>query len=218
MSKSPEIKAVVFDWDDTCVSTIPPIWALHKFVASTYYNKTLGDEEIKQHWGKPLHELVRHLYEIDDHVPAFEYLAKHKADREYFKKFFDGVEELLGRLALSRKVGLVTAHIREFVQVEFDYLEFDASTFHYIQTSDDTEFHKPDPRVFDPTKQWLASEGIKPEEALYIGDSLLDLQASMGAGLQYLGVTTGLYDQQTFLDAGADSMSSLTALEAYLES
>src|SRR5687768_9277251 len=97
------VKAVLVDWDDTCVSTIEPIWLLHKFVAGKYYDKLLSDEDIRQHWGKPMHELVKLLYETDDHEQAFRNILNHVHVSEFEKKFFDGVPELLSKIASSKK-------------------------------------------------------------------------------------------------------------------
>ena len=108
----PEIKAVLLDWDDTCVNTIGPIWLLHKFVAAEYYDKDLKDEEIKEHWGKPLPELVKLLYDTHDHELAFKNILLHKESPEYYKQFFANVTELLSKIALNKKLGLVTAHVR----------------------------------------------------------------------------------------------------------
>jgi HAD superfamily hydrolase (TIGR01549 family) len=192
MPVSPEVKAVLLDFDDTCVKTIEPIWRLHKFIAATYYNKKLSDEELHTHWGKPLHELVQHLYDTDDHKIAFQNIYKHKDDAEYFKEFFEKVPELLEKIAGQKKLALITAHVREFLEIEFKYLNFNPDTFDYIQTSDETPHHKPDARVFEPAIGWLKTLAIQPAEALYVGDSFKDHEAAVNAGMQFVGVTTGL--------------------------
>lgn len=61
-----KIKGILFDHDDTLVGTIQAKWAQHKFLAKTFYRKTLTDNELHLHWGKPLTSLIRHLYETDD--------------------------------------------------------------------------------------------------------------------------------------------------------
>ncbi|HSW99568.1 MAG TPA: hypothetical protein VLH38_00880, partial [Patescibacteria group bacterium] len=59
-------KVVLFDHDDTLVGTIGTKWEQHKHVAHTFYGKELSDDEIQEHWGKPLTELVCLLYGTDD--------------------------------------------------------------------------------------------------------------------------------------------------------
>jgi phosphoglycolate phosphatase-like HAD superfamily hydrolase len=77
------IKAVLFDHDDTLVGTIEAKWAEHKHIAKTYYNKRLTDDEIRQHWGKPLSVMVGLLYGTNDINQA---MAHNAATYEDFPK------------------------------------------------------------------------------------------------------------------------------------
>lgn len=54
------------------------------------------------------------------------------------------------------------------------------STFYY---RDNMKFHKPDPRAFAHIE---AEHGWKPEECVYVGDSLGDAKASKGAGIHFI--------------------------------
>ena len=47
---------------------------------------------------------------------------------------------------------------------------------------EDTEKHKPDPQ---PLNECLRLLGLKPEEALYVGDARSDLEASRNAGMDF---------------------------------
>jgi phosphoglycolate phosphatase-like HAD superfamily hydrolase len=212
-----DIRAVLLDWDDTCVGTIEPIWLLHKHIAATYYNKQLTDEELKMHWGKPMAELAQSLYETDDHKVAIEYILKHKNTEEYYKKFFHKVPALLGEISIHKKLGLLTAGLHATLHTDFSYLGFDPDTFHYIQTAEATKFHKPDPRVFEPAIGWLKSQGITARETLYVGDSFKDHEAAVGAGLQFIAVTTGLFNASDFQKAGIPSVDNLFELEDVLD-
>src|SRR5664279_4678041 len=60
------IKAVLFDHDDTLVSTLGPKIAQHKHTALTWYDRVLTDAQIHEQWGKPLPEMFRILYGTDD--------------------------------------------------------------------------------------------------------------------------------------------------------
>jgi len=77
------------------------------------------------------------------------------------------------------------------------------SRFVKIQTQEDTEKHKPDPTVFNPMFAKLSGYGEhRPEEVLYVGDHETDYLAASGAGMAFVGVTTGLYDRGAWLDLG----------------
>lgn len=87
------IKAVLFDHDDTLVGTIDAKWAQHKYIAKKFYSKTLTDDDIKQHWGKPLTFLLSKLYETDHIDMAMSYNI---ATRSRFPKklFVDTIDTL----------------------------------------------------------------------------------------------------------------------------
>ncbi|HSW74419.1 MAG TPA: HAD hydrolase-like protein [Candidatus Saccharimonadales bacterium] len=93
-----------------------------------------------------------------------------------------------------------------------DTLGFPKDIIDYTQTEDDTSFHKPDPKVFEPAIAWLASRHISPHETLYVGDGLHDMQAAIGAGFNFVGVTKGLVTADEFAEAGVTSIQNLDAL------
>lgn len=205
------IKAVLFDHDDTLVATFEPKSAHHKHIAKTFYQKELTDDEIRAHWGKPLPTLMKILYDTDDAETA---LAHNIATRDLFpKQLFNGTLDMLTALrSRGLKTGIVTSTIRRSLDYDFETLSISSSLFDYIQTQEETEFHKPDPRVFVPAINWLAAQGISPAETLYIGDTFLDMQAALGAGFQFIGVATGLLTQEQFTLQGARAIARLPDL------
>jgi phosphoglycolate phosphatase len=205
------IKAIFFDHDDTLVGTIGPKWQQHKYVAKTHYGKDLTDDEIKLHWGKPLHELVCLLYGTEDAQQA---IANNTAShQDYPKDLFVATIPTLERLKQEGKlVGIITATSRFSFEHDLKHHKVPKKLLDYTQTADDTSFHKPDARVFEPSIAWLGKHGIKPNEVLYVGDGLHDMKAALGAGFSFLGVETGLVTKIEFTQAGALSISSLQNL------
>lgn len=200
-----KIKAVLFDHDDTLIGTMGPKWAHHKYVARTYYGKELTDAEIIPHWGKPLGELVCLLYGTTDAEQA---MANNTACHEDFPKtLFDATIPMLERLKRADKViGIITATSRFSFEHDLDLHHMPRKSIDYTQTADDTPYHKPDPRVFDPAIAWLKEQGIDPAEVLYVGDGLHDMRAAVGAGFNFTGVETGLVTAEQFVAAGAVSI------------
>jgi phosphoglycolate phosphatase len=191
------IKAILFDHDDTLVSTIKAKWAQHKFIAKTFYGKDLQDDEIRVHWGKPFSVLIKLLYNTDDADSAVSYNLHVRKD---FPKtlFEDTIETLTILRNKEMKIGLVTATTLSNLENDFTTLNISKHLFDYIQTEEDTIYHKPDSRVFEPALKWLAQKHIYPHEVLYVGDSLNDMKAALGAGFQFLGVHTGLTSIEEF--------------------
>ena len=204
-------KAVIFDHDDTLVGTIEAKWAQHKHTAKTWYDKELTHEEIKLHWGKPLRTLVSLLYETDDVDLAFERIMGVHTD---FPKLLlpDTLPTLNVLQDAGLTLGLVTATSRFSLEHDLENLAIPPELFGYIQTEEDTNFHKPDARVFDPAKRWLDSQGIAPHEVTYVGDGLHDAKVAQDNGFNFVGVETGLVTKEMFVDAGFISISSLSKL------
>jgi len=205
------IKVVLFDHDDTLVDTIGTKWAQHKYVAKLYYDKELTDAEITEHWGKPLPELVGLLYGTDDVEQAIKHNTAHH--QEFEKVLFKATVPTLKHLKDAGKlVGIVTATTRFSFEHDLKLHGISPELLDYRQSGDDTLFHKPDKRVFEPATKWLDAKGILPEETLYIGDGLHDMKAALGAGFNFLGVETGLVTARQFATAGAKSIPSIAHL------
>lgn len=205
------IKAVFFDHDDTLVGTIDAKWEQHKHVARTFYDKELTDNEIREHWGKPLTELVCLLYSTDDVDQA---MAHNTATHEGFPKelFTATIPTLRHIQAAGKLIGIITATTRFSFEHDLELHHIPKDLLDYTQTADDTPYHKPNPRVFEPAVTWLAEQHIRPDEVVYIGDGLHDMRAATGAGFNFLGVETGLVTAEEFLAEDAKSIPSIEYL------
>lgn len=208
-SEASIIRAILFDHDDTLVRTIEAKWAQHKYIAKTFYGKDLKDEEIGQHWGKPLPLLIQILYETEDVEKAMFYNTCARAN--FPKRLFDDTLETLEALRKTGiKTGIVTATTLLSLENDFATLGISRELFDYIQTQEDTMFHKPDPLVFEPALQWLLENGIQPHEVIYVGDSLNDMRAAIDAGLHFIGVGTGLVSIEEFAEHKASVVKKLS--------
>jgi phosphoglycolate phosphatase-like HAD superfamily hydrolase len=205
------VKAVLFDHDDTLVGTIGTKWEQHKHVARTFYGKELTDEEITEHWGKPLRELVCLLYGTDDVEQA---MAYNTATHEDFPKelFTASIPTLRHINAAGKLIGNITATSRFSFEHDLTLHQVPRELLDYTQTADDTPYHKPDPRVFEPAIEWLAEQQIRPDEVVYIGDGLQDMRAAIGAGFSFLGVETGLVTAEQFQAENTKSIPSIADL------
>ena len=207
----PSIKVVLFDHNDTLVGTIKAKWAQHKFIARTFYGKQLSDEELRAHWGKPLTVLMKLLYGTDHIDMAMSYNI---ATRDNFPKvlFRSTIKTLRSLKVLGKKLGLFTATTRASLNHDFQTLGIPEKLFDFIQTEDDTSFHKPDPRVLEPVLTWLAKQQIKPCEVLCIGDDFNDQIVAEQSGFEFIGVATGLVSIQSFAEHNVKAVARLTDL------
>ncbi|MEK7339404.1 MAG: HAD-IA family hydrolase, partial [Verrucomicrobiota bacterium] len=113
---------------------------------------------------------------------------------------------------LGKKLGLVTATTRSSLEHDWKTLKIPNELFDYIQTEDDTVFHKPNSRVFDPALLWMAKQNIQPHEALYVGDLLNDMIAARGAGIGFIGVGTGMVSVEEFKKHQVEGINQLSDL------
>jgi len=151
------------------------------------------------------------LYQTDHIDIAMSY---HIATRDQFPKvlFKDTIATLKSLQKMGKKLGIVTATTLSSILYDFEKLQVPKKLFDYLQSEDDTAFHKPDPRVFEPTLGWLSSQQIEPGEVLYVGDHLKDMSAARGAGFQFVAVTTGVVLKSEFTRYQAKVISSLSQL------
>lgn len=206
-----QAKAVFFDHNDTLVGTMQAKWAQYKYIASKFYGKRLSNEELRLHWGLPSTSLLRLLYETDHVDIATSYKL---ATRDRFPKFLfkDTLATLKALRMAGKKIGIVTASTLSSIQYDFETLRIPRLMLDYLQTEDDTIFHKPDPRVFDPAVKWLAQQNIEPSEVVYIGDHLRDLNAARGAGFRFIGISNGVVSVDEFLKLGVPAVARLSEL------
>ena len=185
-------KAVVFDFDDTLVSTMGPKWAHHKATAQRFYNHTITDDDLKKHYGLPYDELVKNIYKVPDTIENIKEKIWEIKD-EFPKILKKNAVQLVQSLIQDQKlVGIITATSRRSIDFDLIRLGFPVEEISFVQSSDDTDFHKPDPRVFEPALKILSDHHISKEEWVYIGDAERDYRAAENAGIDFIGVTHGL--------------------------
>ena len=125
-----------------------------------------------------------------------------------------GATETLGRLRRS-DIGLavVTNSGRAAAQFLFDKYKL-AEYFDVILTRDDVRVMKPHPEGILKAIELL---GVTNSDALFVGDSTIDIKAARAAGVKIAAVTTGHYSAEKLQSEGADYIiGSLSELDALL--
>ena len=194
---SPSIKMIIFDHDDTLVSTIKAKWAQHKYIAETFYGKKLSNADIRKHWGKPFTVLLKMLYETDhiDIAMSYNIATRDKFPKRLFPKTISTITALKNA---GKKIGILTATTTSSLMHDFQALGIPRDLFDYIQTEDDTTHHKPDPRVCEPTIRWLEEHKIRANEVLCVGDQITDMMMAKAVGFNFIAVETGITSAQEF--------------------
>jgi phosphoglycolate phosphatase-like HAD superfamily hydrolase len=210
-----DIGAALFDLDDTLLKTAEVKWAHHRAVAAQY-GITLTDETLARYWGMPFDQMIGYLY---NHADTLENMraANRALEARFPKAIHDDAIATLTRLALCGIVsGVVTSTTSEYAAADLARVHVPADTFLFVQGADITPYHKPDGRVFDPALARLAELGIQRSHVLYVGDAIMDHEAATSAGIEFLGVATGFVSIDQFQGRGAQAISRLGELPAYL--
>lgn len=115
--------------------------------------------------------------------------------------------EIIDQLKNHYQLGIVTNRLQNHTDFFFQVYG-SADDFPVVVTMSDIKNPKPDP---EPILLAIEKLEVKPEETVYIGDSLTDLQSAKSAGAKYIMVND---PEIAGADAYVDSLSSLlTAIE-----
>lgn len=172
----------------------------------------LTDADLTAVWGMPFRAMVKILYRGVDTV---ENIVKNNLaiEHRFPKTLQPGVLDILEQLLASGiAVAILTACHRESGHPDLVRLGFPVERLLRVQYADDSKYHKPDPRVFDPILPHCHQLGIEHHEILVVGDSLNDMHASLDAELDFLAVTTGEVDALTFGSHGVRSIATLSEI------
>ena len=75
--------------------------------------------------------------------------------------------------------------------------------FAIVQPLDDSPAPKPDPRSVEPIMKKFSDMHLGEAETLYVGDTVdFDWEMSRRAGIDFIGVTTGMNTKEEFIRAG----------------
>lgn len=209
-SEHAPIEVVALDWDGTVVDSVAGKLAQNQTIAKNF-GRDMTTEEVRSHWNASasFEDLMYRLSGTTD-IDAVMAVVKRDYNRpEYAKRLFDFSKSALRRIhKIGKHVALITSVTREILEtdaVDMGLAPLD-SYLDFTQTADETEYKKPDPRVF---ARMIEALQVQAGAAVYIGDEIKDFEAATSAGLQFIGVETGMASRRDFTDAGALSVASL---------
>lgn len=189
------IKAVLFDFDGTLIDTNKLIFDSYRYAFRTVLNREIDDAEILTIFGRPLLETMLEYGEPGEMLYKT-YREYNESRHDDLAQAFPGACEGVIRIKnMGLKTGIVTSKRRELVQRGVDLIGL-SETFDALVTPEDTEKSKPDP---EPVLLGCKKLGVLPEETIYVGDSLFDLEAGKGAGTLLCAVSYTLTSLEKIL-------------------
>jgi len=196
------IKKVVVDCDGVLIDSVSYGIEDVRLVARSFGCRVPDEKELIACWGLIFKEF---LEKCMPGISLEMYLERRREigrDRTLPPRI-EGARRALALIASKYPLSLISnREILTLTQILSGH-EFQMDLFQFIQSASDTVHHKPDPRVFAKILEILAAEDIYEKDILYIGDHLVDRDASIGAGLNFAGVLSGgLTTREEFIRAG----------------
>lgn len=199
-------KGVIFDLDGTLVDSFKDIATALNRTREDYGLPPLPYESVKEQVGSGSAHLVRTLVPLPeaDFQEAFDaYLRYYEAHILDETTLLDGVLSVLDRFK-DRFLGVVTNKNHHLAILVLEGLGV-MDRFSVVLGGDSLPQKKPDPLpLFTVLNKW----GIKPGEALMVGDGLHDIEAGKSAGMITVAVTTGVEPRETLQATYPDRLLS----------
>lgn len=190
------ITCVVFDVDGTIVDTEEAILkSLQAVLQGEGMDYALAD--LRFALGIPGSEALRRL-QVKEIERVHAKWSRTALDFSREVKVFAHMEEVLKKLAESPiRTGIVTSKTRQEFAGQIDPMGLRAY-FEQVICADDTAKHKPDP---EPLLACLEKLNARQKEAVYIGDSIYDLQCAKSAGVRFALAYWGAKTTEGFAEA-----------------
>ena len=184
-----KIKGVIFDLDGTLIDSYQAIYLSFHHAYTRLGLPPLSPEEVKKVVGRGLGRTFGELLGEERGAQALSFF------REKYKEVFRAhthllpdvrtvLEDLYGRgiqLAVAtNKFGLFSREIFKHFKME--------SLFAVIVGDGDVPQNKPHPAMLNFA---IESMGLKKDETVFVGDSVIDIQTAQNAGIRVYAVTTG---------------------------
>jgi phosphoglycolate phosphatase len=199
-------EAIIFDLDGTLLNTINDIAAAMNAVLRRHDYPTHEPESYKRMVGWGLRELVeRAVTNVDVPDTQKELLTRQLRDQYHANPHdatepYAGIVDLLERLrSLGYPLGVLSNKAESLCHV-IVAATIGTSWFEAVQGQRDSRPAKPDPTGALEVARLL---GAPPESTIFVGDSAVDVETALNAGMTPVGVTWGFREPSELRAAGA---------------
>ena len=183
----PPTHAIIFDCDGTITDSLDQALTSFHYAVRRMDAHHITTEDIHKYFGIAADKI---LFQLMDQDPvkaqvAFEHFLDHQKLLAEDTKLFNGIPELLSTLK-DRQIplGLVTGRHARDLNIMLDVYQLQPH-FSIMVTDDQVSAPKPNPEGILKATSHL---GILPQNALYIGDSPMDIEAAHRAGSTSIAV------------------------------
>lgn len=187
--KEEEIKGVIFDLDGTLVDSYQAIYLGFHYVYTQLNLTPLPFAEVKKVVGRGLSHTFRDL--LGEELVSRALLLFRQKYEEVFREYtrlLPDVPEVLVELH-KRKISMAVASnkLGKFSRAIFEHFQLQ-QYFTLIVGDGDVAQNKPDPEMIYFI---LDKMGLKKEEVIFVGDSIIDIQTAKNAGMKIFAIPSG---------------------------
>ncbi|MFO8036807.1 MAG: HAD-IA family hydrolase [Anaerolineales bacterium] len=184
MQKS-QCQAVLFDLDGTLIKTEPMAKLILEDLYRAHREVEFTDEVFETLKGKPARDIIKTI-NPDQVDQLLEEIVQLEEKYRHLAPAYPGVPSLVKGLSeRGYKLAVVTSQARPEMEAAQDHYPF-ASYIPVWISADDVEHPKPHP---ESVTKALSTLDVDPAQALFVGDSVYDVEAGMRAGVK-TGVAT----------------------------
>ncbi|MGE5619608.1 MAG: HAD-IA family hydrolase [Sphingomonadaceae bacterium] len=198
------IRYLLFDLDGTLIDTTDLILSCYRNSVSRLVENPPTDAEILKGFGRPLRDQLWRLYpelrhRIDEMFVLWRNVQEELHD-SLIKPFPGTVEVLVELKRRGYPMGVVTSKERNTALRGMGLYGLQ-QLVEPLVCVDDTTNHKPHP---EPILRGIELLGARPEETLYVGDSLFDMKAGREAGTKVAAALWGPFPKEPLLEYKPD--------------
>ena len=198
-------KAVIFDLDGTLLNTLDDLADSTNYALSKFGYPTRTIEEVRQFVGNGVAKLIERAIPEGKNNPNFEkclaIFKENYAQNMYNKTPYNGIIEMLSNLkSKGIKIAVVSNKfdlaVKELCKKYFEgFIDFAAG-----ENEAQGIRKKPAP---DTVISVLNEFNFAPEDAVYVGDSDVDIMTAKNSKMSCISVTWGFRDEKFLLENGA---------------
>ena len=197
------LKAILFDMDGTLSNTLTDLEVALNYTLKKLSLPLRSSKEVLSFVGNGIDALVmrglgeENMDKFEVALPIFkDYYKDHLTD---YTRPYDGVDEVIDTLkAMGVKVGIVSNKLQS--PLEEIVKSFWGDKIDAVCGITDYYPSKPYPNMVHIC---LSRMGAKLEDAIYVGDSLVDVETARNAGAKFVACAWGFCSKEKLVEAGA---------------
>lgn len=200
-------QACIFDLDGTLLDTLQDLANSVNIALEDFGQPVRTVEEVRAFVGNGVRKLMQRavLEGTDEDLGERIYerfLEVYDREKNHYTKPYDGILELIALLKARGIACAVLSNKNDDAVVALCEAHF-PNCFEFTQGMRPGVAPKPAP---DALFALCTRMGINPEDAVYIGDSEVDVKTAQAAGMRLVAVTWGFRSREMLAKAGAKEM------------